>query len=177
MRPAKAALDVGSAFLRRADARLVIPEGAAKAPQYRLVKRFVDDVPGEHPAPVVTDHGLDVLFQDLGKLSRGVVPFCQPGRILTVPDQGVAADLHPMRDREIHNPVGLRKIEGLRIRTQRLPLHGVFRFQQVEFAGQSRGVSRFGEPLRAHRRTEQQVGVVGRVAERVLGCGRGKESQ
>ena len=80
----------------------------------------------------------------------------KPIRIRASPDQAVAADLHFVRLRKPNHFVALAKIVGQRIRPQDPPLHRVFGFHHIEFAGQGRGVGRLRKLRGANRRADEQ---------------------
>ncbi len=82
----------------------------------------------------MSDHSLNVFLEHLRKLIGSVFSIRQPSWILMVPDQRVAANLHAVPGREIHNLVRLRKIERLHRRMHYLPLERVFRFHHIELA-------------------------------------------
>src|ERR1022692_4390670 len=134
MRPAEATLYIGGATGRQANSRLISPDRAAQRSRVQLVEGFIDYVPGKYLAPVMSDHTLDVFLEDFGKHAGSIVSFGQPFRILPMPDQGVPANLHSVPYSEIHNLIGLGKVEALRLRMNHLPLKSVFRFHHVELA-------------------------------------------
>src|SRR5258708_4036765 len=103
----------------------------------------------------MSDHGLDVLLENLRKLAGSVFSFRQPFWILLMPDQRVTAHLHSVPDREVHKLVPLRKIERLALRMHYLPLEYVFRLQHIKFAGERGRVGRLGKLSRPHRGSDE----------------------
>ena len=69
----------------------------------------------------------------------------KPLRVITAPDQTMAADFHLMIFGEANQLVALMKVVDGSIWPQRPPLHRIFRLQHVEFVSQSGSVGTLGK--------------------------------
>ena len=129
MRPAEAVGDDLGAELAEPDVPL--------EPQLRIVvEDLVDHIPLLHPAGVAAHHGGDVVFQDLAQLLGAVIALREPGRVLVVPHQGVAAHHLAVRLGEVHDRVRVLEGVDVRRRAQVVPLHLVLRRERGELRGE-----------------------------------------
>src|SRR3954447_10894569 len=129
-----------------------------------LVERLVDHVPGGQLAFVVGHHPVDVV--DHGRAQGAAVHALHPARLLTVPGQGVTADLHAVRGRPVVDLVTGGEVELVLVRLGRVRLHLVLGRDHGELAGGEGGVRRVVQPAGRDRGTEIPVGLGGRGTQR-----------
>lgn len=175
--PAEALREVVRVLIRIADPGLIVPERAAQSTcSFAFVEGLIDDIPSEDFSAVVGDDGLDVDLEEVGELLGGVVSIRQPGWILVVPYECVAAHFHVVTEGEVDDLIGLGEIEGLGVGTQNLPFQRVFGLDHIELASERGSVKGFGEVGGADRRPDQDCGTLRDFTERLGASPRETES-
>ncbi len=129
----------------------------------RVAEDLVRDVPLLDATGVAPHDGVDVLAEDLAKLLVGEVALLEPGRVLAVPQQRVAADdlLVPLREGD--DRVCRAEVVDVALRVDEVPLELVLGRQRVELRREQAPVLRVGR---------ERVGVVLRQVVATAGDGR-----
>jgi len=87
---------------------------------------FVDDVPGVDTALAAGDDGANVIGEDLCSVLRSDGLF-EPGRVMFVPAEIVAAHEEMIGFGEVSEEIGLREVEAVGLWMRGSPLHLIFR--------------------------------------------------
>ena len=170
MSPAERLFNVGGRFACEADSRLVIPDGRFHFSV--LVEPFVEHIPGEHLAAIVSGYARDVLVQDVRELLHSESLASQPGRVGPSPDQGVTTHLHAVRFGEPDDLVALSEVEGRLVGAKDPPFHRIFGLDHIELAAERGGVLLFGQSIGPHRGPDQEAKRIGLLAQRLSEAGR-----
>ena len=133
-----------------------------------LVECLVDHVPVGELALVVGHHAVDVIDHRLAQIAT--TEALHPARLLGVPGQGVAADLHTVLGGPVVDLVACAEAELPPLGLGGVGLHFVLGRHHVELRAAMRGVPRVAKPARRDRGAEVPAGLCRRRTER---AGRG----
>ncbi len=142
---------------------------------------FVDDVPLADSVSKMADHGMDVIAHDRDELITAEGPRGEPGGILAVPHQRVAANAHPVGRGEGDRLVGAGEVVPALLRMDLGPLHGVLGRHARVLARRDDEVLRIRRQLgQADRGSDQPVPYLPKTTQgllAVVGGGRFREGQ
>src|ERR1035437_10458778 len=130
-----------------------------------ITDRLIDHVPGIDLTLAVLHDGRDVVLHDAQSLVAGPPAPAQPPGQRLLPDQGVAAQLHPVGLRKCAQSVHLPEVEPVASRTKGLHLEGVLGDAQVELAAERLPVFGLIQQRHRHGGANAEAALFGQLAQ------------